>query len=158
MHHESHSKAAVIKNQYEPRSGFRTFTGVVSSILFMGVPVGLTEFLRPGGDTLTWQISFAATAVAIILAVLSLPMALLMLTKGLMGITLVMSAVVGIVTGVTILGISKALHDVVDTKGNDVALLMAALQKLSTAYTIQLVASGIGFVIGFIGGAAGMKF
>jgi hypothetical protein len=71
MHHHSEAKVATIKNEYEPKFGFRTFTGVASSILFMGVPVGLTEFLRPGGDTLTWQVSFGATAVAIVLAILS---------------------------------------------------------------------------------------
>jgi len=71
MHTETHSRPATIKNHYEPRSTFRTFTGVASSILFMGVPVGLTEFLRPGGDTLTWQISFIASAAAVVLAVLS---------------------------------------------------------------------------------------
>ncbi len=71
MSTETKTHAATIKNEYEPRSGFRTFTGVVSSILFMGVPVGLTEFLRPGGDTLTWQISFVCSAFAIILAILS---------------------------------------------------------------------------------------
>ena len=71
MQHHSETKVATIKNEYEPRSVFRTVTGVLSSILFMGVPVGLTEFLRPGGDTLTWQISFAAVAAAIVLAVLS---------------------------------------------------------------------------------------
>lgn len=62
----------MIKNEYEPRSVFRTITGVLSSILFMGVPIGLTEFFRPGGDTLTWQISALATVLAIILAVLSI--------------------------------------------------------------------------------------
>ncbi len=61
-----------IKNQYEPKATLRTITGVISSLLFMGVPVGLTEFLRPGGDTFTWQMSFLATALAIVLAVISI--------------------------------------------------------------------------------------
>ncbi len=61
-----------IRNEYEPKSSIRTFAGVASSLLFMGIPVGVTEFLRPGGDTLTWQISFAATVVAVILAVVSI--------------------------------------------------------------------------------------
>lgn len=69
---QEHAKAHVIKNHYEPKSTLRTFTGVASSLLFMGVPVGLTEFLRPGGDTLTWQISFVATILAVVLAIVSI--------------------------------------------------------------------------------------
>ncbi len=61
----------VIKNEYEPKFGIRTFMGVASSILFMGVPVGVTEFLRPGGDTTTWQVSFVCVILAIITAVIS---------------------------------------------------------------------------------------
>jgi hypothetical protein len=61
-----------IKNEYEPRSVFRTFTGVISSLLFMGVPIGATEFLRPGGDKGVAVICAVATVVAIILAVLSI--------------------------------------------------------------------------------------
>lgn len=68
---QEHAKAHTIKNHYEPRSTFRTFTGVASSLLMMGIPVGLTEFLRPGGDRTTWMISFVAVILALALAVLS---------------------------------------------------------------------------------------
>ncbi len=61
-----------IKNHYEPKSVMRTFAGVASSLLFMGVPVGVVEFLRPNGVTLAWQLGFAATALAIVLAIVSI--------------------------------------------------------------------------------------
>jgi hypothetical protein len=70
--HHTEARAVTIKNEYEPRSAFRTATGVVSSLLFMGVPIGITEFLRGGGDKGVAAISAVASLVAIGLAVLSI--------------------------------------------------------------------------------------
>ena len=69
--HHTESRAIAIKNEYEPRSVFRTVTGVLSSMLFMGVPIGITEFLRGGGDKSVALISAVGAIVAIGLAVLS---------------------------------------------------------------------------------------
>ena len=65
-------QTGTLKNGYEPRTTMRTFTGVAASLLSMGLPIGLTEFFRPGGDTLTWQLSFVATILAIVLAIFSI--------------------------------------------------------------------------------------
>ena len=70
--HHTEARAIAIKNGYEPRSVFRTVTGVVSSLLFMGVPIGVTEFLRGGGDKGVAVICVFATIIAAGLAVLSI--------------------------------------------------------------------------------------
>ncbi|HEY0009466.1 MAG TPA: hypothetical protein VGB55_12130 [Tepidisphaeraceae bacterium] len=70
--HPTESRALAIKNGYEARSVFRTITGVVSALLFMGVPIGVTEFLRAGGDKGVAAICAFATLIAAGLAVLSI--------------------------------------------------------------------------------------
>ncbi|HEX8342637.1 MAG TPA: hypothetical protein VF624_17170 [Tepidisphaeraceae bacterium] len=69
---QSTSQPGKIKNHYEPRSTMRTITGVASSILFMGIPVGLTELIRPGGDTFVGVMGMVATVLAVVLAVFSI--------------------------------------------------------------------------------------
>jgi hypothetical protein len=69
---QSPYQPTVIKNEYEPKSAMRTVTGVLSSLMFMGLPVGMVELLRPGGDRLTWEISFVAVILAAVLAVFSI--------------------------------------------------------------------------------------
>ena len=61
-----------IVNHYESKSGFRTFCGVVAALLSMGIPVGLTEAIRTGGDMPTAIWSGVATILAIIFAWLSI--------------------------------------------------------------------------------------
>jgi hypothetical protein len=62
----------IVKNEYEPKSGMRTATGVIASLLWMGLPVGLTEFIRPGGDRMTWIVSLVAVIIAAVLSVISI--------------------------------------------------------------------------------------
>ena len=69
---ESHASSATIKNDYEPRSHMRTLTGVLSSLLFMGLPIGLTELLRGGGDIKVAIWGFVATIIATVLAIFSI--------------------------------------------------------------------------------------
>jgi len=61
-----------IVNHYEPKSHFRTFFGVLASLLSMGIPIGLTELLRAGGDMPTALWSGVASVLAIICAWLSI--------------------------------------------------------------------------------------
>ena len=47
--------------------------------------------------------------------------------------------IVGIIIGVTFMGVGTSLKNVVNTQGNDVAHMMQALQKLGSAFMIQIV-------------------
>jgi len=71
MQHQEPQTVTVV-NQYEPKSGLRTFTGVLSSLLSMGLPIGITELLRGGGDIKIAIGGFIATAIAAVLAVVSI--------------------------------------------------------------------------------------
>lgn len=62
---------------------------------------------------------------------------------------------VSIVVGVVFIGVSASLESVVKSRGNDVALMMAALQKLSMAFGIQIGVAVVGFVVGAVFGAMG---
>lgn len=64
---------------------------------------------------------------------------------------------VGVVVGATFVGVGTALENVVRTRGNDVTLMMGALRKLASALTIQIVATVVGFVVGLIAGASGVR-
>ena len=66
------------------------------------------------------------------------------------------TGVVSIVVGATFLNIGKALKGVVETKGNDIGLMMGALQQLTKAVTIQIVVTCVAFVVGFAIGAMGL--
>ena len=68
----SNYQPGTIKNQYEPKSVMRTITGVLASILYMGIPIGLTELLRSGGDKFIGVLGIAATVLAVVLTVFSL--------------------------------------------------------------------------------------
>lgn len=59
-------------NHYEPKSAMRTATGVLSSLFSMGLPIGLTELLRAGGDLKVALYAGICTVIAIILAVFSI--------------------------------------------------------------------------------------
>ncbi len=58
--------------------------------------------------------------------------------------------IVGIVVGVTLLGVAKSLSAVVNTQGNDIEHMMQAMQKLGSAFLIQAVTTIIGVVLGAI--------
>jgi hypothetical protein len=66
------------------------------------------------------------------------------------------SGIVNIVCGFFYLGSAGSLSDVVETQGNDVPLLMRALDKLKLAFMIEAVVSILAFVVGFAAGAAGV--
>lgn len=61
---------------------------------------------------------------------------------------------VNIVCGVFYLQSGGALHNVVDTQGQDVPLLMSAMQTLSRAFMIETIATILAFVVGFGWGIA----
>jgi len=68
----------------------------------------------------------------------------------------VAGGVVSIVVGAVFIGVATSLQSVVGSRGNDVALMMDALRKLSTAFTIQIIVACLGFTAGFIAGALGL--
>ena len=63
---------AKILNAYDPKSAIRTALGVIASLLIMGLPVGLTEALRSGGDGKVAMWGFVATFFALICGGLSI--------------------------------------------------------------------------------------
>lgn len=70
---ESHQQNSPdVINHYEPKSGMRTAAGVLSSLFIMGVPIGLTELLRAGGDLKIALWSGVASVIAVILALISI--------------------------------------------------------------------------------------
>lgn len=69
---ENYESSQHVVNHYEPKSGIRTATGVLSSLFSMGIPVGLTELLREGGDIKVAMWGGVATLIAIVFAVISI--------------------------------------------------------------------------------------
>lgn len=59
-------------NHYEPHSAMRTATGVLASLFSMGLPIGLTELLRAGGDLKVAMWAGVCTLIAVILAFFSI--------------------------------------------------------------------------------------
>ena len=57
------------------------------------------------------------------------------------------TGIVMIVVGVTFMGVGSSLKMVVQTQGNDLMHMMQALQKMGSAFTVQIVAYVIGFVL-----------
>jgi hypothetical protein len=55
--------------------------------------------------------------------------------------------IVGIVVGISFLGVGNSLKQVVQTQGNDSMHMMQALQKLSGAFMIQIICAIVGFVL-----------
>ena len=56
-----------------------------------------------------------------------------------------------IVVGVTFIGAGNSLRAVVSTQGNDLMHLMQAMQKMSTAFIIEIICAIVGFVLAVIG-------
>ena len=61
------------------------------------------------------------------------------------------AGIVAIVVGVTFIGAGNSLKAVVATQGNDLMHLMQALQKMSTAFIIEIICAIVGFVLAVIG-------
>lgn len=60
------------------------------------------------------------------------------------------AGIVAVVVGITFIGCGNSLKAVVSTQGNDIMHLMQAMQKLSTAFIIQIICAIIGFVLAVI--------
>ena len=58
------------------------------------------------------------------------------------------SGIVGIIVGVAFLGVGNSLKQVVQTQGNDLMHMMQALQKMSSAFMVQIVCTIAGWVLG----------
>jgi hypothetical protein len=61
------------------------------------------------------------------------------------------SGIVAIVVGVTFIGAGNSLRNVVTTQGSDMMHLMQAMQKMSTAFIIEIICSVVGFVLAVVG-------
>jgi hypothetical protein len=57
------------------------------------------------------------------------------------------TGIIAIVVGVTFIGVGNSLKMVVSTQGNDLMHMMQALQKMGSAFMIQIVCAIIGFVL-----------
>ncbi len=60
------------------------------------------------------------------------------------------SGIISIIIGAVFLGVGGSLSNVVNTQGNDIEHMMQAMQKLSSAFMIQIVTTIIGAVLGLI--------
>jgi hypothetical protein len=59
--------------------------------------------------------------------------------------------IVAIVVGVTFIGAGNSLKAVVTTQGNDLMHMMQAMQKMSSAFIIEIICAIVGFVLAIIG-------
>jgi hypothetical protein len=61
------------------------------------------------------------------------------------------AGIVAIVVGVTFMGAGNSLKAVTTTQGNDLMHLMQAMQKMSTAFIIEIICAIVGFVLAVVG-------
>jgi hypothetical protein len=61
------------------------------------------------------------------------------------------AGIVAIVVGVTFIGAGNSLKAVVTTQGNDMMHMMQAMQKMSSAFIIEIICAIVGFVLAVIG-------
>lgn len=57
------------------------------------------------------------------------------------------TGIVAIVVGISFLGVGNSLKSVVQTQGNDMMHMMQALQKMGSAFMVQIVCAIVGFVL-----------
>lgn len=57
------------------------------------------------------------------------------------------SGIIALVVGITFIGVGNSLKSVVHTQGNDMMHMMQAMQKLGSAFMIQIIATIIGIVL-----------
>ena len=57
------------------------------------------------------------------------------------------SGIIALVVGITFIGVGNSLKSVVQTQGNDMMHMMQAMQKLGSAFMIQIIATIIGIVL-----------
>ncbi len=60
------------------------------------------------------------------------------------------TGIIAIVVGLTFLGVGNSLKSVVQTQGNDMAHMMQAMDKISTAFLIQIICTIIGAVLAVV--------
>jgi hypothetical protein len=60
------------------------------------------------------------------------------------------AGIVAIVVGITFIGAGTSLKNVVTTQGSDLMHLMQAMQKMSTAFIIQIICAVVGFVLAIL--------
>lgn len=69
-----------------------------------------------------------------------------MVAKPVLGL-LLPEGVVALVVGIVFMGVGSSLESVVRTQGSDIPHLMQAMQKLGSAFTVQVVCKVIGVVL-----------
>lgn len=57
------------------------------------------------------------------------------------------AGIIALVVGITFMGVGNSLKSVVQTQGNDMMHMMQAMQKLGSAFMIQIIATIIGIVL-----------
>jgi len=57
------------------------------------------------------------------------------------------TGIVAIVVGISFLGVGNSLKSVVSTQGNDLMHMMQALQKMGSAFMVQIICAIVGFVL-----------
>ncbi len=57
------------------------------------------------------------------------------------------TGIVAIVVGITFMGVGNSLKQVVQTQGNDLMHMMQALDKMSSAFMVQIICAIVGFVL-----------
>jgi hypothetical protein len=57
------------------------------------------------------------------------------------------SGIIALVVGITFIGVGNSLKSVVQTQGNDMMHMMQAMQKIGSAFMIQIIATIIGIVL-----------
>jgi hypothetical protein len=72
------------------------------------------------------------------------------LTASAIGLVHMLTGGTSIAIGIIFVGVAKSLREVVDTEGNDVDHMMAAIHKLGTAFLVQIILTGVAFFLGFI--------
>ncbi len=61
------------------------------------------------------------------------------------------TGVVAVVVGITFMGVGNSLKQVVQTQGNDLMHMMQALDKMGSAFMVQIVCAIVGFALMAIG-------
>lgn len=57
------------------------------------------------------------------------------------------SGIIALVVGITFIGVGNSLKSVVQTQGNDMMHMMQAMQKIGSAFMIQIIATIVGVVL-----------
>jgi hypothetical protein len=57
------------------------------------------------------------------------------------------SGIIAVVVGITFMGVGSSLKMVVQTQGNDLMHMMQALQKMGSAFMVQIICTIVGFVL-----------